>query len=393
MSGRGKTRIGLTTVAAAMLAAPGALAQTQGVTATEVVIGTHQAMSGPLAGFSVPLTEGMRMRIDEFNEQGGLNGRRLRLIIEDNQFNPARSAQVGNKLLNSDKVFAIVGALGTPPNVVVMEEAFKLNVPNLFPAASGRQMFEPLHKLKFAIQAPHYDNLRNGVKWIVENKKKKAICTLAQDNEFGKEIATGVEAQAKAMNMPIVAQATHRADDQDFSAQMTKLRSAGCDLIGLGTVIKDTIGIMSTARRMGWGVDFVGSSSPVTPETISLAQGATEDLYAISQFGIPYENAGTPFAQEWYKKFVQRFGRSPGFPSVAGYVTIDLFIEGLKGAGKDVTVEGYVGALEKIDNYRDPFGSGPPIKFTATKHLGTNQGFLAQIKDGKWVKVASDLSY
>jgi branched-chain amino acid transport system substrate-binding protein len=384
----------LLAAAGLLTAAPAAAQAARGVSDAEIVIGTHLAISGPLAAFGTPVAEGMRMRLDEVNEKGGVHGRKIRLIVEDNQFNPARAAQVGNKLLNSDKVFAIFGALGTPTNAVVMEEAFKLNVPNLFPNASGRLMFEPHHRLKFAFQSPHYDNLRNATKFLVETKGKKAVCTLVQDNEFGKEIAFGAESQLKAMNMPVVAQATHKSDDKDFSAHVSKLRTAGCDLVVLGSVVADTIAIMATARRVNWqGVDFVGSSSPVTPETISLAQGVTEGLYATSQFAIPSEDAGTAFSRDWFKRYVKRYGHPPGFPAVSGYVEADLLITALTKAGRNLNVDTLVAALEDIRDYKDPFEAGPPISFSPTKRLGSSQSFLVQVRDGRWAKVSETLSY
>jgi branched-chain amino acid transport system substrate-binding protein len=378
----------------ALIACSSAMAQqVRGVTDTEIVIGSHQALSGPLAGFGVPVAEGLRMRFDEVNESGGIHGRKVKLIVEDNQFNPARSAQVANKLLNSDNVFAIIGSLGTPPNVVVMQEAFKVNVPNLFPAASGRQMFEPFHRLKFAIQAPHYDLLRGATKFFIEQRGKKAVCLLVQENDFGREIASGAEAQLKAVNMPLVAQASHRPSDTDFSAQLTKLRDAKCDLVVIGTVIADTIGIMSTAKRMGWNVDLVGSSSPFTPETISLAQGATEGLYAMTQFEMPYPDTGNAFARDWFTRYSKRFGHPPGFQGIAGYVSADLFVSAANRAGRNLNVDTLVAALEATKGYLDPFESGPPISFGPEKRLGVNQGFLVQVQKGRWARVTGNLAY
>jgi ABC-type branched-subunit amino acid transport system substrate-binding protein len=246
--------------------------------------------------------------------------------------------------------------------------------------------------MKVAIQTPHYDNLRNATKYFVE-KGRKAICTLVQDNEFGREVASGVEAQLKEMNLPLVAQATHRADDKDFSAQLSRLRASGCDAIAIGTVIADTIGIMSTAKRMGWSPDFFGSSSVFSPENVALARGATEGLYAMTQITMPYENDGTPFARNWYARYVKRFGDVPGFQAASTYVAADLFLVALERAGRNLTVEALVTALEGIKDYRDPFEAGPPISFSPTVRLGTNRGFLAHVQNGRWVKVTGDLSY
>ncbi len=274
----GKLVAGLAMSVAVFAAGP-AWSQTQGVTDKEIVIGTHQPLSGPVAAWGTQVTNGMRMRADEANAAGGVQGRMIKMVVEDNQYVQARAAQVGSKLLKSDRVFALVGALGTPPNLVVMDEAFERNVPNLFPFSPATSMYEPFHKLKFSFLAPYYPQMRQGVEYFVKNKGKSKICTMYQDNDFGQEVQKGVEDQLKAMNMTLVASSAHKADDKDFTAAVVKMQQAGCDLVVLGTIVQDTIIPVVTARKMGWNVDFLVNVAGYTNETIAAAQGGTEGLY------------------------------------------------------------------------------------------------------------------
>ena len=110
-------RLLVSTLFASALAAP-AFAE-DGVTATEILLGTHTALSGPVSAWGIGSTEGTRMRFDEANEKGGVHGRKLRLIVEDHGYQVPRAVQAANKLINSDKIFVMVGALGTPMNNAV----------------------------------------------------------------------------------------------------------------------------------------------------------------------------------------------------------------------------------------------------------------------------------
>src|SRR3990172_8618524 len=139
------SKLALSTLFAGALAAP-ALAQ-DGVTATEILIGSHTALSGPVSAWGIGATEGTRMRFEEANEKG-IHGRKIKLIVEDHQYQVPRAVQAANKLINSDKIFIMLGALGTPQNNAVLGDQLQKGVPNIFHFTAARSMAEPFHPLK-----------------------------------------------------------------------------------------------------------------------------------------------------------------------------------------------------------------------------------------------------
>ena len=161
-----------------------------------------------------------------------------------------RGVAAVNKLINRDKVFAIVGGLGTPIINAAFKEQEAANVPNMFPLTSARSMSEPLNRLKFATGASYYHQIRLAMKWLVENKQRKMICSLYEDTDFGQEILEGVQDQAKEMGIKVVETAGVKPTDTDFTAAVTKLKNANCDFIGMGTNLRTTIIPMGTAKRM-----------------------------------------------------------------------------------------------------------------------------------------------
>ena len=366
---------------------------TRGVTATEVVLGTHTDLSGPAATYGVSSSNAVKMRFDEVNEKGGIAGRKIKLIVEDTQYQVPRAVQAGTKLIHRDKIFAMVAGLGTPMNNALFKDQLDAGVPNLFPLSAARSMFEPFHKLKFYGAATYVDQVRAGINYFATKKGKKAICAMYQDTDFGKEVMDGVQMQVERMKLKLAETATHKPTDQDFTAPITKLKSAGCDLIVLGTIVRDSIVPYATARKIGWNdVDFLGSAATYDGFVAAAQGGVTEGLYAMGLTDFPYRDTLSPTAQAWFDRYKERYKVEPNIGAVYGHVAADLTVVALDKAGKDLTVDNFVKALESIKGYKDIF-NGPEASFSATKHQGANSSFLAVVKGGRWVRLTEPLTF
>ena len=138
------------------LAATISIAQ-QGVSKTEILVGTIQDMSGPLAAFGKQARFGMQLRIDELNEQGGVHGRKLKLLLEDSGYDPKKAVLGAQKLVNQDKIFIMAGHVGTAQNNAAMPVQFEKNVINFLPITAARDMYEPYHRLKYSFAVTKYN--------------------------------------------------------------------------------------------------------------------------------------------------------------------------------------------------------------------------------------------
>lgn len=365
----------------------------RGVTANEIVLGMHTDLSGPAATYGVSSSNAVKMRFDEVNEKGGIHGRKIKLIIEDTQYQVPRAVQAGAKLINRDRVFAIVAGLGTPMNNALFKDQLDAGVPNLFPLSAARSMYQPFHKLKFYGAASYVDQVRAGINYFVKTKNKKALCAMYQDTDFGKEVLDGVTAQAEAMKVKVVETVTHKPTDQDFTAQITKLKGAGCDLVVLGTIVRDSIVPYATARKIGWtDVDFLGSAATYDGFVAGAQGGVTEGLYAMGLTDFPYRDTLTPTAQQWFDRYKERYKADPNIGAVYGHVAADLTVVGLQKAGKDLTLDSFVKGLESVRGYRDIF-NGPEANFGPDRRQGANSSFLAQVKGGRWVRLTEPLGF
>ena len=385
--------VGAMVAAVAVAGAATAQKDTRGVTGNEIVLGVHTDLSGPAATYGVSSSNAVKMRFDEANDKGGIHGRKIRLVVEDTQYQVPRAVQAGTKLINRDRIFAMVAPLGTPMNNALFKDQFEAGVPNLFPLSAARSMYEPFHKLKFYGAASYVDQIRAGIQYFATKKGKKALCAMYQDTDFGKEVLDGVQLQAAKLKIKIVETVTHKPTDQDFTAQITKLKSAGCDLVALGTIVRDSIVPYATARKIGWtDVDFLGSVAAYDLFVAAAQGGVTEGLYAMGLTDMPYRDTLSPTAQAWFDRYKDRYKADPNIGAVYGHVAADLTAVGLDRAGKDLTLDALVKGLESIKGYRDIF-NGPEASFGPDKHQGANSSFLAVVKGGRWVRVTDPLTF
>jgi branched-chain amino acid transport system substrate-binding protein len=388
---RQSTRV--TGLALALLTAgiAGAAAQTHGVTPTEIVMGMHTDLSGVAATYGVSSSNGVKMRFDEANAAGGINGRKLKLIVEDQGYQVPKAVQACNKLINRDKVFAFVAPLGTPMNNACFKEQFAASTPNLFPLSAARSMYEPYERLKFYGAASYVDQIRSGINYLMTNGGKKALCVMYQDTDFGKEILEGANEQAKKLGIKVLEAAPHKPTDQDFTASLTKLKAAGCDLIAMGTIVRDSIIPYTAARKSGWtDVAFLGSAA-----VYDLAVGAApgmDGFYGMGLTEMPYADSEVPTVKKFVADYKAKFNVDPNIGSVYGYVAADLTSVGIKNAGKDLTVDTFVGGLEAIKSYHDIF-NGPEVTFGPKIRQGANSSFLAEVKAGKWTRVTPAIGF
>jgi branched-chain amino acid transport system substrate-binding protein len=378
-------------LAALAIAAPAAMAEQQGVTKDEITLGSIQDLSGPLAGFGKQARLGMMLAVDEINEQGGLNGRKIKLLVEDDGYDPKKSVLAAQKLVNQDKIFMMVGHIGTAQNLAAMPVQFEKNVINFFPITAAREMYEPFHRLKYSFAATYYDQMRITLPGLIKEKGVKKICTIYQDDDFGLEVLRGAEAALKTMNMDFTEKTSYKRGATDFSSQVSKMQSSGCELVVLGTIIRETIGTIGTARKLGFSPIFLGSSAAYTDLIHKIGGKAMDGLYATMTVQNPYLDEASQPIRFWANKYKTKFNEDPTVFSVYGYIIVNTFANAANKAGKNLTTDSFIKVMDSLTVEPDIFGAARST-FTATKRLGSDASRLSQIQDGKWVAVSGYVS-
>jgi branched-chain amino acid transport system substrate-binding protein len=368
-----------------------------GVTDNEIVIGSHLDLSGPIAMWGKQTKLGMQMRAREINEAGGIHGRKIRLVVEDNGYDPKKAIMATNKMISRDKVFCFVSNMGTPTALASFPIIMKKKIPHLFPMTTAEPFYKPYNRYSFNGFPTYYDSARNMVKYFVEHKKYSKFGMLYQDDDMGAIMKKGVEDQLAVYKLKLLEATSYKRGATEFSAQIAKLKKAKPQLIMLATIIRETVGAMREANKIGWDVEFCGSGPAYTQLIPMLAKksGFSVDgkLYIGAYAMYPYKDSPLKTVRDWFNRHIKFFGVPPDMPTLTGYQAMDHFVKGAEKAGRNLTRETLIDALETLNYVEDKVFGGSPLILTPTSHVGIHHIFMTQVQKGKFVKVSEIISH
>jgi branched-chain amino acid transport system substrate-binding protein len=392
------TRRAVLAATAGLLSTPAILgkaaAAVRGVSDTEIIIGMMTDLSGVTAVQGSNAANSIRMAFDDVNAKGGIHGRKIRFIVEDMEYLVPKAVQAMNKLVNRDNIFLSISSGGTPQMDAVLPMMLEKGVPSVFPLTCARSMYEPLNKYKYGQFASYFDQMRACVKYFAETKGKKVIGSMYQDTDFGRDVHAGVVAQVDAMKLKLGGISASRPTDTDFNAQVTRLKEARCDLVCMGTIVKDTIIILQTARKMGWtDVEFCGQFATYSTAVAEAPGEPAEGFYSMSPGVYAYNDDPRPAVRDVTTRYRQRFGIEINYLGEAGYAAAMCLSDVLQRAGRDLNPDTFQASMESIRDWRDIFG-GPPLTITPADHHASTQSFLSVVKKTRWTPVVAEpLSY
>lgn len=386
-------------VALTGLAAQPALAQfkTQGVTDTEIVIGTHMDLSGPIKSWGVPASSGMKLAVEQINAAGGINGRKIKLILEDDGYDPKKAVLQTQKLIELDKAFSIVSAMGSATTLAPMPLVQGAGLTQLFPITAAEFTFKmdptkPEDRLKFNMFSPYYDTMRLGIKYVIEHNGLKKPCIVYQDDEMGKNFTDAYSDQLKDLKLPEATRVSFKRGATDFNSQVARMKADGCDLVALGSVVRESVGIVTAAKKLGWTPVYVVSSPSYVPDLHELGKDAAEGIFGVGQTEIFYADTATGKVKDFIEAYRKMFGVDPNLQSTSGYDGAMAFAFYANLAGKNLTTDSLIAAMESGKVFEDIFG-GAPVSFSKDNHLGVSAATIGQIKNGRWVTIARNQSY
>lgn len=378
------------TLALFILAACGGVDESgvRGVSDKEIVIGTHTDLSGPLVAWGEGVRNGLLLAVEEINKKGGIHGRLLKLKVEDNGYDPKKAVLATRKLIDRDRIFAMVSPLGSPTTLASMPLVLRKGVLHVFPFTAARGAFEPLHKLKFSTFVPYYYTIGAGMKYVMKRHKVKKVGIIYQSDDFGSEVHKGAVDFLKKRGLKPVSVTSYKRGSTDFSTQVARMRADGADFLVMGTTIRETIGVAKAAQALGWKVKMVCTQACYTSETAALGGKAVWGIYGTSALDAPYADSPDSNIRQWYRKYKKRFDIEPNLQSLAGYISMRFFIDALQQTGRDLSQIKVAEVLEKMPSWQDPKIKNLPTDFTESDHLGTYDIFIGQItKKNRWQRI------
>lgn len=365
----------------AMFPSLNALAQF-GVSADTITLGQSAAFSGPAKDLGVEMRDGALLAFNEFNRQGGAHGRKIKLISYDDGYEPDRAVSNTKKLINDDKVFALFGAVGTPTSKAVLPIFTEAKVP-YFGAFSGAELLRsPFNRYIFNVRASYYDETERIVEHLISLGRDK-IGVLYQNDAYGQAGLAGVERALRKRKLEIAVKATIERNSSEVSAAVKQMNATGPQAVVMIGAYDGIAAFVKAMKQSGsntefHNVSFVGSIS------LAKALGADGAGVAISQVVPSPFDQTVPIVKEYQRLMKAAGGTGYSFTSLEGYIAARVFIEGLKRAGKNLSREGFIDALEGMRNVNL---DGFHIAFSPQNHQASTFVDMTMIaRDGRFVR-------
>ncbi|MDE2395160.1 MAG: ABC transporter substrate-binding protein [Burkholderiales bacterium] len=382
--------LAVATALACALALPGA-ARAGGVSDTEIVIGTHLDLSGPTAANMPMLRNATQMRLDEANAAGGIHGRKIRLVTEDNGSQPQLAVRAVQKLIKSDDVFALLNSFGSGPNAATVKAATGAGVVVFAPWAASAviQKISGNSPLLFTTVQNYDSTTATGLSWAIKTWGAKRVGVIYQEGPLGDLMRAGIDQALKAARLSPVAEASFKVGDVDFSSQVAKMRAADADLVFAATVVRETVGVMSEIKKVGWNVKVLAGIPARSTIVAVLGKNAVEGLYGIGGWVLNDANSKDPAAQKFWRDYKARYNTDPDENAANAYSYASWFVDCLQAAGRNLTAQSFASACKSVSH--QDFTTYAKLGFV-DNHVSPELVAIDEIKGGHWVQVAPPMS-
>ncbi len=341
-------------------------------------------MSGPFSGglslLGQSVRDGVEVAFAEINEQGGVAGRKLQFIAEDDGYEPMRTIASARKLVEQDKVVALLAVTGTAPSAALLPFVTESKTPMLFPYAFSHSLTTPLNRDVFTTLPEVRVQMLVLANYILNTLKQTKVAAIYQNDDFGQDAVAGLDERFGKDKVPLVKLPFDRGTT-NFSGVVAQAKAAGVEHVVFLGIPKDAALVMREANNLGWKPQFSGHNALGDPQTFKLAGPLAEGAIAIAVME-PLDSdkpAVKAFiaAQQKYKP-----STSPTTYSMHGYQSGKLFAEVLKRSGGKTDESSIVGALESMKGFDT--GLMAPLTFSATQHAGALAGAIMKAEGGKW---------
>lgn len=342
-------------------------------------IGLVAPITGSIATFGKSTREGAEMVFDQVNQQGGLLGRRVELVVEDDAGKPEEAANVFTKLVNRDRVAAIIGSVATKCSLAGAPICQRSGVPMITPASTNpkvTQIGDYIFRVCFV------DPFQGGViaRFLVSKLGLKRVGIIYDlTNDYSKGLADYVEQNVKKLGGQVVARQTFSEQDKSFKAQLTAMGTQQPQAIFVSAYYTEAALIARQARQLGIKATLMGPDGWDSPMLIESGGDAVEGGYFSNHYSADSPN---PQTQQFVKAYAKRYGESPDALAALGYDAAGLLVDAIRRA-KSVDGRAMRDALAATKDYQGATGAiGMDAQRNARK-----PAVILQVKGGKFVLV------
>jgi len=344
------------------------LGNTNGVTDTEILLGGHLPLSGLAAAWGVGLKAGMDAEVAYINDQGGVNGRKLKLNVEDDQYTGPLATEVVRKLVEQDKVFAIIGGLGTVPDTAVYKYLETQGVPDMFILAGQTKFTDPVVRTRFGWLVDYTDEGRILGEYIAKTFPGKKVGFIEQNDEFGQEGEAGLRLGVKDTNNEVVVE-TFETTENDLAAQVQRLKNQNVEVLAIyGEPIQATSAIKNAHDTLNWKVPVVITGVDAVEIVGALAGYANIEGAVSVVYGHQALEKDLPgIQQHWDIMAKYAAGKTPDNLTLTGASIVEAVAKVIEDAGPNLTRDSFLDAAEALCGWTGS-ASLAPVGLSATDH-------------------------
>ncbi len=352
---------------AAMFGLTSAAQAEPGVSRDSIKLGSFLPLQSGLAAGATQMKDGTEAYFKYINDQGGINGRKIEWIVENDSYNPQQTAAVVKKLVDRDEVFAVVSTLGTVTALAVLPYLAQRGVPVINPAGGHLSLNKPKDKNVFGILPLSSEIGESMADYAVSKLNAKRVGIFFQNDQFGKDQRDGAVEFLKKKGITPAGEASYVPADVDVSAQVIALRQANPEVVILAVIPKHGSLFLKEAQKLGWKPKFIGHNTMADPVVTDLAGDALEGVYvnlmtAVDSMETPQVKTANAILAKYAPK------TRPGYYPYLGMAGAAVFVEAAKKAGPDLTRQKLIAALEA--SKRIETGLVPPLEWNQNYHGG-----------------------
>jgi len=331
-----------------------ALAGSPGVTDDEIVIGSISPLTGKIAMVGVAIANGAKDYFDFLNDQGGINGRKIKFIAEDGKYEPPTAIACLKKLITRDKIFACISTSGTPITAALAPSIEREKLPS-FCTIAASSIFSPKPPAHIFSFGPYYsENMIFNIEYVFNTLEAKnpRIALFYQDDEFGLAGKKGFDLAVKKYNLNVVAVEKYSRGAIDISSQVHNLKAAKPDYLFITTIPSHSIMLLKEAKKVGLNVPIFGVANTRFEQVIKVAGEAAANFYTTEYTALPNEKNVPSMARLmnlWFKRNPKN--SVPARYYILSHVNAIIMAEAIKRCGKDLTREKLIKNLESMKNF------------------------------------------
>ena len=352
-----------------------------GVSPDKILIGQAAVFSGPAAQLGIQMRNGIKAYFDAVNEKGGVHGRKLELVTEDDRYEATVAPQASKKLIEEHKVFALVGYVGTPTGAQHLPVVTQAKVPLVGMFTGAEALRVPMNRYVFHVRASYYDETEKIVEQVVSTGGKK-ISVFYQNDGYGEAGRKGTEIALEKRKLKIHSQGTVERNTVAVEEAAKAIHASQPDAVVMVSAYTSITAFVRQMQKLGSGATFYNVSF-VGSKALADALGKDGVGVAISQV-VPFPwGTAVPVVKE-YQVAAKKAGlKEVDFGALEGFLSAKVLVEGLKRTGRDLNREKFVDTMEKMDVDLGGFH----VAYSPKTHAGSKFVDLTIIaRDGKFLR-------